>query len=152
MAKKPKKKPTYTKNPGLSQAKAPTLIKPNGDRIVAQSELTQLQQKREQIQSQLEEVDTQILELKNKRKEELLEELKALGLDVVPKTTASASSGDNKKKGTKKTLDKPCKICGFLTEPYHDARLKTHRDQGDNKRPLTDAELAAAKLKKVEAD
>ena len=150
MAKKSKKNPTYTKNPGLSGSGKPTLIKPDGARIVAQSELSQLQEKRENLQNQLEEIDSQILELKNKRKAELLAELKELGLDVVPKGTASASTGESKKKG-KKTLNKPCRICGFLTTPYHDARLKTHRDQGDNKKPLTEAELASSKLKKVAA-
>jgi hypothetical protein len=55
MAKKPKaKQPTYTKNPGLSRAGKPTLIKQNGDRIVAQSELAQVQEKREKLQAQLE--------------------------------------------------------------------------------------------------
>lgn len=102
MAKKSKKKPTYTKNPGLSQAKAPTLIRQSGgERVMAQSELSQLQDKREDVQRQLDKLDADILELKNKRKEELLAELKELGLDV-PRVSAASSSGDGKRKGRPK--------------------------------------------------
>src|SRR5688572_7543631 len=104
MAKKPKskKKPTYTKNPGLSGAGKPTLIKQDGERIVAQSELAQLQEKREKLQAQLEELDGEILELKRKRKEELMAELKELGLDVPRVTTVAASGEGGKKKGRPK--------------------------------------------------
>jgi hypothetical protein len=42
----------------------------------------------------------------------------------------------------------PCNICGFATEPYHDGRLKAHRDQGE-KKPLTDGQLDAARLERV---
>ena len=52
-------------------------------------------------------------------------------------------------KARSRTFDKPCQICGFKTEPYHDGRLKTHRDQGERKRPLTDAQLAELEMKKV---
>ena len=47
-----------------------------------------------------------------------------------------------------KNYDKPCKFCGFKTEPYHDARLKMHRDQ-INKKALTDSELAAAGMRRI---
>ena len=43
----------------------------------------------------------------------------------------------------------PCSICGFATNPPHDGRQKTHRDQGDKKKPLTDQELKAAKLIRI---
>lgn len=46
------------------------------------------------------------------------------------------------------TIGTPCRICGFATLPYHDARLKTHRDQGENKKPLTDEQLARLGLMK----
>ena len=49
----------------------------------------------------------------------------------------------------RKSLDRPCAICGFRTKPYHDGRLKLHRDQGDRKMPLTDAQLEALQLRKV---
>jgi hypothetical protein len=101
MAKKPlsKKKQTYSKNPGLSQAKAPTLIRQDGgERIVAQSELAQLQDKREDLQRELDKIDGQILELKNKRKDELLAELRELGLDV-PRVKAKTQSTDGKRRG-----------------------------------------------------
>ena len=90
------------KNPGLSQANAPTLIKATGERIVAQSELSQLQEKRDKLAAQLQEVDTQILEHKNKRKEELLAELHDLGLDV---PTVSTWSRKGRPKGFKMSED-----------------------------------------------
>ena len=49
MARRPKKKATYTKNPGLSGSGKPTLVKQDGERIVAQTELAQLQDKREKL-------------------------------------------------------------------------------------------------------
>ena len=51
--------------------------------------------------------------------------------------------------GSGRTFDKPCQICGFRTEPYHDGRLKAHRDQGKNKRPLTDAQLAELEMRRI---
>jgi SMC interacting uncharacterized protein involved in chromosome segregation len=93
-----KVKTSQRKNPGLSQAKAPTLIKATGERIVAQSELTQLQEKRDKLAAQLQEIDAQILEHKNKRKEELLAELHDLGLDV---PTLSTWSRKGRPKGFK---------------------------------------------------
>ena len=47
-----------------------------------------------------------------------------------------------------RTFNKPCQICGFKTEPYHDGRLKAHRDQ-EKKKPLTDAQLAELEMRKV---
>jgi hypothetical protein len=42
-----------------------------------------------------------------------------------------------------------CSICGFATDPPHDGRLKVHRDQGKNKRALTDNQIAAADLTRL---
>jgi hypothetical protein len=76
------------------------LTKSSGERIVAQSELAQLQEKRDRLQADLHELDSQILALKTRRKDELLAELEALGLDVVPNAkTKSASTGDGKRRG-----------------------------------------------------
>lgn len=96
MAQSPKKRIRH----GLADDKRPIVLnKQDGSRLVAQTELAQLQDKREKLQAQLEEFDDQILELKNRRKEELLAELKSLGLDVVPATKAKASTNDGKRKG-----------------------------------------------------
>jgi hypothetical protein len=96
MAKKPKKV-----HHGLADDKRPiVLTKSSGERIVAQSELAQLQEKRDRLQADLHELDSQILALKTKRKDELLAELEALGLDVVPAAKArAASSRDGKRRG-----------------------------------------------------
>jgi hypothetical protein len=131
MAKKPKskKKPTYTKNPGLGQAKAPTLIKQNGDRIVAQSELTQLQDKREEVQRQLDKLEADILELKNRRKEELLAELKELGLDM-PRVSAASSSGDG---GKRKGRPKGFKMSDEQKKAMAEGRRKAREAKAGNK-------------------
>ena len=47
------------------------------------------------------------------------------------------------------SADKICPICKIVTDPPHDARHKLHRAQGQNKKPLTDAELSSAGLTKV---
>jgi hypothetical protein len=100
-----KKRPSYVtklyiNNPGLSGSGKPTLIKQDGERIVAQSELAQLQEKRDRLQDTLHELDSQILALKTKRKDELLAELEALGLDGVPVSRVKASTGEGgRKKG-----------------------------------------------------
>ena len=99
------RKNALQKNPGLNTASTPTLVRQHtGERVVAQSELAQLQEKRDKMQADLHELDSQILVLKTKRKGELLAELEALGLDVVPAAKAkAASTGDGgKKKGRRK--------------------------------------------------
>ena len=48
-----------------------------------------------------------------------------------------------------RTFDNPCQICGFKTEPYHDGRLKAHRDQGKKKQPLTDSQLADLEMRRI---
>jgi hypothetical protein len=135
MAKKPKKKPTYTKNPGLSQAKAPTLIRQSGERVMAQSELAQLQDKRENVKRELDKLDADILALKNKRKDELLAELQALGLDV-PKMTATSTGDGGKKKGRPK---------GFTMSEDQKKAMKEGRQKAkaerEAKASATDAQL-----------
>ena len=51
---------------------------------------------------------------------------------------------------TRRTLNRPCSICGFKTDPYHDGRLKAHRDQGEKKKPLSDTQLAELGMRRVE--
>ncbi len=59
----------------------PTLIKPDGRRLVAQSPLDQLLDRREDCQRQLDALDAQIREMKQQRRTVLLEELRSLGFD-----------------------------------------------------------------------
>lgn len=50
------------------------------------------------------------------------------------------------RKGTRQVKDAPCPVCGFKTNPPHDARA--HRGQQE-KKPFTAAELKAKGLEKV---
>lgn len=108
------------KTHSLKDARHPVLIKKNGDRIVAQTELGQLQEKRERIVDQLGEVDGEIVAFKKKRQAELMAELEELGLPL----TGMKISGD-KKITRHRDLSKPCKVCG---QTGHDARR--HRTDG----------------------
>jgi DNA repair exonuclease SbcCD ATPase subunit len=81
---------------------------------VAQSELGQLQDKREHLIAQLDEIDRQIMILKKKRQAELMAELEELGLSV----PASKSASDRKLQ-RQRDPSKPCPVCGELG---HDAR------------------------------
>jgi hypothetical protein len=104
----------------LKDARHPVLVKKNGERIVAQTELGQLQEKRERIVAQLDEIDGEIVALKKKRHAELMAEIEELGLNAPP----SAASGSKKISRQRDPL-KPCKVCG---ETGHDARR--HRSDG----------------------
>jgi hypothetical protein len=69
----------------------------------------------------------------------------------LPESLTPAGSRGGKNRGGKREA-KPgtqCSICGFATEPYHDGRLKAHRDQGEKKRPLTDNQLKSSGLRRV---
>jgi hypothetical protein len=57
--------------------------------------------------------------------------------------------GDKAKEAARKLKREPCSICRFRTDPPHDARLKAHRDQGESKLPLTEEQLAASSLRRV---
>jgi hypothetical protein len=119
MAKQPKRKIHH----GLADDKRPiVLTKPSGERIVAQTELAQLQEKREKLAAQLEELDGQILELKKKRHEELMAELHALGLDI-PKTAARTKSGPS---GNGKRRGRPE---GFKMTDEQKQKMKEGRDR-----------------------
>src|SRR5258708_5358892 len=109
------------KTHSLKDARHPVLVKKNGERIVAQTELGQLHEKREKIVAQLDEIDGEILALKKKRQAELMAELNELGLDA----SASAKVSGGKKTARQRDPSKPCKVCG---ETGHDARR--HRSDG----------------------
>jgi hypothetical protein len=96
-----KRDTTYTKNPGLSGSGRPTLIRNSGERILAQTELSQLQEKRDKLQAQVEELDEQILQLKTKRKDELLAELRELGLDTLVPGSGASGTRKGRPKGYK---------------------------------------------------
>jgi hypothetical protein len=94
--------PKTRNNPGLGQSLAPILNKQNGEKIMAMSELDQLEEKRRTLAKQLEEVEGQMLELKKKRREELLAELQALGLDELPRVKTKAAADGSKHRGRPK--------------------------------------------------
>lgn len=57
-----------------------------------------------------------------------------------------AGSGEGRKGTRQVNAERPCPICGFRTEPPHDARK--HRSQ-DPKRPFSPEELEANHMKRV---
>jgi hypothetical protein len=95
------------------------------------------------------------------RAQQAIEDLKALGFEYdmveggmvgakTPKGTKVAGRIGAKKNGSgkgKASADKPCTVCGFQTEPPHDARK--HRFTQKKKKPFTPAELKAHGLTKV---
>src|ERR1700704_5967937 len=98
----------------LKDARHPVLVRQSGERLVAQSELGQLQDKREHLIAQLDEINSEIMALKKKRQAELMAELEELGLTV----PASRPVGE-KKLQRQRDPSKPCPVCG---EIGHDAR------------------------------
>jgi DNA repair exonuclease SbcCD ATPase subunit len=102
------------KTHSLKDARHPVLVRQSGERLVAQSELGQLQDKREHLIAQLDEIDNQIMALKKKRQAELMAELEELGLSV----PTSRFAGE-KKLQRQRDPSKPCPVCGELG---HDAR------------------------------
>jgi hypothetical protein len=71
--------------------------------------------------------------------------------DAKPKDGPFPMKGVKKKAGKtgikrQRDPNKPCDICGFVTDPGHDARK--HRGQGGNKKPFTAKELDELGLKK----
>ena len=99
------------------------------------------------------------LESLETRKGELLEQLRrareAVSASIdkylpasVKEMPAKVKEGYNRTRGGR-TFDRPCQICGFKTEPYHDGRLKAHRDQGKHKKALTDAQLTELEMRRV---
>ena len=96
------------------------------------AELQQLDKKRAELVSELEELDHTILDLKQKRAEELLTEIKALGIEV-PFPWGKKEKAE--KKPTKAAGEKFCKTC----------ETKGHDTRAHNRHPekFTEDELAA---------
>jgi hypothetical protein len=105
--------------------------------VLVADELSVLQKERERHVKDIEKIDGKIEELTAARRQELLDELKALGW----KATGKRKTGEREKK------DAPCTVCGFKTEPLHDARK--HRSQGKSKKAFNAEELKELGLKKV---
>src|SRR3954447_16573872 len=85
------------------------------------------------------------------RANEAISELNALGfsyrLTQRDGGGRQGSSGSTGRKGTRQVnAERACPICGFRTEPPHDARR--HRGQAE-KRPFTDEELEANGMRRV---
>jgi hypothetical protein len=80
-----------------------------------------------------------------------LDGLRALGLsfNLVEGERRGKRAKPGKRSGAGKGAiqDAPCPICGFKTEPPHDARK--HRGQGKRKRAFTAKQLQELGLKKV---
>jgi hypothetical protein len=56
--------------------------------------------------------------------------------------------GSGSRTGTRQVnAERPCPICGFRTNPPHDARA--HRSQGDKKKAFTAEELSAKGMQKA---
>jgi DNA repair exonuclease SbcCD ATPase subunit len=107
----------------LKNVRHPVLVRQNGERLVAQSELDQLEEKRAKAAAQLEEIESEILAYKKKRYDELKKEMEALGLNVP--APAKLSAVGERKITRQRDLSKPCKVCGATG---HDARR--HRADG----------------------
>lgn len=91
-------------------------------------DLDALLERRKKLQEQIEEVDERITEQKKGRISELVAELKELGYNV-----------DNRKKRSASDRDPSSVTCQICKITGHDAR--SHRGQGDKKRPFTKEEL-----------
>jgi hypothetical protein len=102
------------KTHSLKDVKHPVLVRQTGERLVAQSELGQLQDKRNHLIAQLDAIDSEILALKKKRQAELMAELEELGLNVPTPRSAA-----DRKLQRQRDPSKPCPVCG---EIGHDAR------------------------------
>ena len=92
---------------------------------MAQSELDQLQEKRDKVAAQLDEIEGEILAYKKKRQGELMAELEGLGLNV---PGANPRCQLEKRRHPAARL-KPCRVCG---QTGHDARR--HRAESGPRR------------------
>lgn len=105
------------------------------------SHLERLKQLDEERSSILEVAKEEALELAN----QAIQALNALGFNY--RLTGGSGRSSGPRKGTRQAnAERPCPICGFTTEPPHDARR--HRSQ-QPKRPFTDAELETNHMRRV---
>ena len=102
--------------------------------------------------SRLRELDTERFQLLENAKREVLEraeaaisELRELGFEY--QLVEGGGKTRKPKGGSRSVSAAACPVCRFRTEPPHDAR--THRSQGDNKRPFTAKQLSELGLEKV---
>jgi hypothetical protein len=107
-------------NPGLGQALAPILNKQSGEKLMAMSELDQLEDRRRTLAGELEQVEAKILEVKKRRRDELLAELEGLGLDIPAARvrTATSASGEGKRRGRPK---------GYMMSEAHKQAMREGR-------------------------
>lgn len=104
------------------------------------------------VVDQLKSLDDQRQKILGQAKEEALrrvqaaiDELNNLGFSFGLESGRTSSSGS--RKGTRRvSADRPCPICGFRTEPAHDARR--HRGR-PNKKPFTAEELSGMGMRKA---
>ena len=74
-----------------------------------------------------------------------LKNLNSLGFNF---RRTEGGRGTGSRRGTRQVnTTRPCPICGFLTNPPHDARA--HRSQGDKKKAFTAEELSAKGMAKA---
>jgi hypothetical protein len=99
-----------------------------------------------------------MLDEANKHREAAVSELKVAIQDLIVdlnelgfnyRLTEGGGSASKGEKKPRPVADKDCPICKFRTSPPHDGRNKLHRDQGENKKPLTAKQLEEAGLAKV---
>ena len=109
------------------------------------SHLERLRQLDEERSSILQNAKEEALDQANRA----IEALNSLGFNyrLTEGGRARRTSGGESRKGTRQVNpERPCPICGFRTEPPHDARR--HRGQ-EPKRPFTEAELEANHMRQV---
>jgi hypothetical protein len=106
-------------------------------------------EKKMSVLDQIRKLDEQREKLLNDAKQEALkkaeaaiEELNELGFSY----KLSQSGAPAARKQRQRDPNKPCDICGFVTDPPHDGRV--HRSQGDKKKAFTAAELTEKGYKK----
>lgn len=111
-------------------------------------ELKQLDDKQAQIEADRAKVLGKIKATFVEQIDKLVKELNDLGFNfrLVEGSSLRSSTASSGRTGTRTPKDAPCPVCKFKTTPLHDGR--SHRTQNE-KRPYTDAELAAKGLKKT---
>lgn len=113
------------------------------DSRLSKLSMTELIARRDEAAKSLQVIEEFIEGKKTERANELMAELKALGLNPRLGNEVKAPKAD-KQVRTKK--DEPCKVCGFKTTPIHDSRA--HRSQNP-KKAFTTEELKARNLHKA---
>jgi hypothetical protein len=123
----------------------PQLVTRTGDRKLAQTDIQRFLQEEQERQARKQELIQELLLERDRQMAEFEEQLTSLGYraDVVGKPSGARKEAGEKRE---RKRSETCSICEFATQPPHDGRLKAHRDQGKNKKALTDTELEEAGL------